>query len=681
MTVGSSDVGVLPGLRNRRPDRRWAVPVARAAAVVSALLVGTAVTGAVVAGLSLPQAVDGFVVTNVAMAVSFALCGWILATRRPGNPIGWLFLADGIGHGVTAAAVPLIMIGVADGWPAAPVRAAATVAAYAWPWSIALFLPLALLLFPTGRLPGAGWRWLLPAAVLTAPLFVVEVGADPDEVVPGAPPGYLTIAGHDDLSGLWLVAELRTVLLYAVCLAALAVRYRRGDERRRRQLLWPAVTTLVTVCVLVPWGVFVAGPVLILLAIPLVGVAVTIAVLRYQLLDIRLVLSRTVLYLLLTGAVMATHVVLVAVFDSLLRRQGGLGTSVLATVVIAVGFNPVRVRLQALVDRALYGSRTDPVRAASQVSARLVTADAGLGGVVEALTSALRLPFAQLRESRGEIASSGTAPEHLHAVPLVYGTQRVGELVVGLRAGQRRLDPADHAVLQLIAVPLSVAVFATALSGQLQQSRERIIGAREEERRRLRRDLHDGLGPTLTGVTLQADLARTLIPVDPDRAAELLTALRRQAGAAIDDIRRVAYGLRPPALDELGLPAALRQQIVSLDHRPDGRPVRIDLHIADTLPDLPAAVESAAYRITVEAVTNAVRHSGAEHVRIRLTVAGELTIEVHDDGAAADGRAWRAGVGLRSMAERAVELGGSCQAGPTDDGGLVRARLPLGTTP
>jgi signal transduction histidine kinase len=301
--------------------------------------------------------------------------------------------------------------------------------------------------------------------------------------------------------------------------------------------------------------------------------------------------------------------------------------------------------------------------------------------VVEALTVALRLPFAQLRDTDGEIASSGTAPEHLHAVPLVYGTQRVGDLVVGLRAGQHRLDPADHAVLHLVAVPLSVAVFATALSTELQQSRERIIGAREEERRRLRRDLHDGLGPALTGVTLQADLARTLIATDPQRAADLLTELRRQAVAAITDIRRVAYGLRPPALDELGLSAALRQQIALLDRQPDGRPVDIDLDIPDSLPDLPAAVEAAAYRIAVEAVANAVRHSGADHVHIRLTLGRDVTVEVRDDGRSENGRAWPVGVGLRSMTERATELGGSCHAGPTHTGGLVFARLPLGTPP
>jgi signal transduction histidine kinase len=315
------------------------------------------------------------------------------------------------------------------------------------------------------------------------------------------------------------------------------------------------------------------------------------------------------------------------------------------------------------------------------VGARLVDAEAGLGGVVEALRSALRLPFAALRGPDGEISAAGTPPEVLHAIPLAYGSQRLGELVVGARAGERRLAAADRAVLELLAAPLSVAVFATALSEQLQASRERLVSAREEERRRLRRDLHDGLGPALTGVTLQADLARNLVLVDPARAVELLGELRRRTGAVIEDIRRVAYGLRPPALDELGLIAALSQEIAQIGRRPDGPPVTIGLDLPEALPVLPAAVESAAYRITVEALTNALRHSRAGRVQIRLWLERDLSIEVRDDGTHEPGLApWPAGVGLRSMHERAAELGGSCKAGPTDAGGLVRALLPVRTS-
>jgi signal transduction histidine kinase len=661
--------------------RRWAQPLAWGLALLSAVLAGVAVVAAVWGGMGLAQAVSSFVVTNTPMALSFSSCGLILAVRRPANPIGWLFLADGLGHAVTAASAPLITIGLAEDWPLWLVRAVTTVGVYSWPWSIALFLPAALLLFPDGRMPGRRWRWLLWAAIGTAPLFVLDLGTEPTSLVSGGPAGYLTIGDHDRFAPVWLIAELRTVLLYGTCVIALVTRYRRGGERERRQLLWLILATLITFGVLIPWGLFLAGPELMLLAVPLIGAAVTVAILRHQLLDIRFVVSRALLYVLLTGGVVLAYVALVAVLDSVLRRQVGLGTSVLATVLIAVGFNPVRVRLQRLVDRAVYGSRSDPVLAASQVGARLVDAEAGFGGVVEALRTALRLPFAALRGTRGEITASGTAPETLHAIPLAYGAQRLGELVVGVRPGERRLGPADRAVLELLAAPLSVAVFATALSEELQRSRERIVNAREEERRRLRRDLHDGLGPVLTGVALQADLARNLVPVDPDRAAELLAGLRRQTAAAIDEIRRVAYGLRPPALDELGLLAALSQQVAQLDRRPDGPPVTVDLDLPETLPALPAAVEAAAYRITVEALSNALRHSRAGHVRIRLRLDRDLAIDVRDDGARPNGEtAWPAGVGLRSMHERAAELGGTCRAGPTEDGGLVSARLPLGTS-
>jgi hypothetical protein len=307
-----------------RDPPRWATPLGWGLAGLAVGLVAVAVAAAVVGGWSLADAASAFLVTNAAMAVSFPLCGLILGARRPTNPIGWLFLADGLGHAVTAAAVPLITVGLAERWPMWSLRTMATAAAYSWPWSIGLFLPLALLLFPDGRPPGRRWRWLIWAAVVTAPLFVVEAGTEPSSPVPGGPVGYLTIGGHERFAPLWLVAELRVLLLYGAALVALVVRYRRGGERERRQLLWLVLATLVTLGVLVPWGVFLVGPALMLLAVPLIGVAVTMAILRHQLLDIRLVFSRTVVYLVLTGAVVLAYEVLVALLDAVLR-SGHLG--------------------------------------------------------------------------------------------------------------------------------------------------------------------------------------------------------------------------------------------------------------------------------------------------------------------------------------------------------------------
>jgi two-component system, NarL family, sensor kinase len=265
----------------------------------------------------------------------------------------------------------------------------------------------------------------------------------------------------------------------------------------------------------------------------------------------------------------------------------------------------------------------------------------------------------------------GTPPARLESVPLRYRGAPVGELLVGVRAGQTALTRADRSVLELLAGPLAVAVHATALSADLQRSRERIVGAREEERRRLRRDLHDGLGPVLTGIAFQAEAARNLVRTEPDRAEELLTTLRNEAADAIDSVRRLAYALHPPSLAELGLAGALRRQV---KHLQAGSAV-VTLDVPDALPALPAAVEVAAYRIAVEALTNAVRHAGAQHVDVRLHVDGALEIAVDDDGGG--GGYWQPGVGLMSMRERAAELGGSLQAAPGDGGGHVWARLPL----
>ncbi len=216
-------------------------------------------------------------------------------------------------------------------------------------------------------------------------------------------------------------------------------------------------------------------------------------------------------------------------------------------------------------------------------------------------------------------------------MPLAYRGGRVGELVVGVRAGQRRLDRADRAALELLAAPLAVAVHATALSEDVQRSREQIVAAREEERVRLRRDLHDGLGPALTGISFQADAAGNLLASDPGRAGELLGSLRMAATEAIADVRRLVYALRPPALDELGLVGALRRHAEQLD----GAATAVAVHAPQALPPLPAAVEVAAYRIVVEALTNAVRHAGATRIEVRVECNGALELAVDDDGGAA----------------------------------------------
>ncbi|MGW7685525.1 histidine kinase [Kribbella sp. NPDC054772] len=623
-----------------------------------------AVVHAITIDASWHQLVDSFLLTNGLMGLTFGLCGAVIAWHRPANPIGWLFLADGIGHATTPFADALAHGAFAQ-------RVFVTLSMGAWPWSIGLFLPLALLLFPTGRLLSPRWRWAALGIVVTAPLFVLEMVGSGDTVSPGLPRGYLSIPSYDSLQPLWTIAEVRNLAAILLAVVCLGIRYRRADETGRRQLLWLLLASVIAILFVTPWA-FVAGtPILVLLAIPLIPISVAIAIVRYQLLDIRLVVSRALTWALLSLVAIGIYAALAGLLGSLIASQ--VGRSAVVTVALALIIAPVLPRLQQLVDRALYGDRNDPVRVASRVGEQL---SAGLPGVVAAVRSALRLPYAALTVDGQVIAADGT-PGRVVPLELAYGGEVVGALEVGVRSGDSGLSSADRNVLGLVAVPLAVAVHATRLSAELQSSREKLVSAREEERRRLRRDLHDGLGPTLTGVAFSADAAANLVSTDAPRAVELLARLRTDTRVAIADVRRLVDDLRPPALDELGLLGALRQRADQLSFRADGATIHVAVS-ANGLPTLPAALEVAAYRIATEALTNVVRHSRATSAVLAVRCSAELEIEVTDDGP--PNGAWRPGVGLQAMHERAAELGGKFEAGPTPHGGLVRARFPLAAT-
>jgi two-component system, NarL family, sensor kinase len=496
-------------------------------------------------------------------------------------------------------------------------------------------------------------------------------------------PGYPAWTGF--WPSIWFLAAGEVLILASIAatLVALVLRYRRAADQVRRQILWLVQALILilasfTVVSVLDKESLVLGVVPILL----VPLAITIAVLRYQLLDIRLAVSRSVLFLLLTGGVVGGYLALVTVLEATVRRQVSLNTSLVATLVIALAFNPVRMWLQRLVDRAFYGARKDPVRAIAAVGARLgeagESAGTGLPGVLEELCRVMRLPAAAVVVDGEQVASYGEIPDERHAIALRSGESVLGNLIVALRAGERRLGPADEHVLTLLAAPLAVAVQAGRLADELRVSRERIIGGREEERRRIRRDLHDGLGPVLTGVVLNADAARLLLETDRDRSAALLSDVRDQTIGAIEEIRRLVYELRPPALDGMGLVGALREYASLLSRRGNGAPLTVTLHAPSSVPELPAAVEVAAYRIATEALTNVVRHSGATEASVSLDIGGAtLTLSVRDNGASDGTGAWRPGVGLTSIRERAAELGGKCEIRHDRTGAQVSVSLPL----
>ena len=658
----------------RSGQRRWAPALAVLLGVVAVAEVLGGVAAATALAMTWREALDAFLVTNGLMGITFATCGALIANQRPRNAVGWLLVADGIGHATAALAIPLSVWLHDNGASVAAQRFTVTVADYSWPFSIALFLPLTLLLFPDGRAVSPRWRWLTWLVVATAPMFVLEVGGGSEPISSGMPLGYLRLPHYDDLDALWTAAEVRVLLGLAVAVVALVVRYRRGGEQLRRQLLWLLLATIVVLAVVVPWS-FVAGtPVTVLLAIPLIPVAIAIAVLRYQLLDIRLVVSRTVSWGLLSLLALLAYVVLVGLLGAFVSAT--VGRSAVATILVALGVAPLLPRLQRLVDRWMYGERGNPAVVATEVGEQLATGSSlGLPGVAVALRSALRLPYVAIRLDGELVAEDGQAGDRVGEISLDHGGRTVGSLVVGLRRGEQRLTERDRDALRLVAAPVAAALHATVLSQQLQASRERLVAAREEERRRLRRDLHDGLGPTLTGLALTADAAANLLEVGNDRSRELLGSLRHDTRDALADVRRLVDDLRPPALDELGLLAAIRTRAEQLAWREDGSTLAVRFDVPDALPALPAAVEVAAYRIATEALTNVARHARATSAVVALRCQSSFDLEITDNGASLVG--WNPGVGLSTMRERAAELGGCFEAGPRARGGRVFISIPL----
>jgi signal transduction histidine kinase len=276
------------------------------------------------------------------------------------------------------------------------------------------------------------------------------------------------------------------------------------------------------------------------------------------------------------------------------------------------------------------------------------------------------------------VAVVGEPPERVRSLPITFQGQQVGRLVLPARGVRAPLGRTDERLLGDLVRQAASAARTTQLAAELQENRERLVTAREEELRRIRRDLHDGLGPTLGGAVFRLETARLLATSDPAGARDQLTAATTELQDVVADVRRLVHDLRPPALDDLGLVGALRQ----LAGRDDGLGVSVE---ADGLPasgasGLPAAVEVAAYRIAGEALTNVRRHAAATRCRVRLAVEDDaLVVEVADDGVGVD-PARQAGVGLLALRERAGELGGTSEVScPSGGGTVVRARLPLHT--
>jgi signal transduction histidine kinase len=523
-------------------------------------------------------------------------------------------------------------------------------------------------LFPSGRFVPRWTRW---AALLYALYWLVSLSFS---AFASVPPGSL----------------LLVFLLTAVI--AQVYRYRSvstpGERQQTRWVVFGFVLAILLFIFaqLIPFllppdlknsqvGASLVGGGSIYLALLLIPIFIGIAILRSQLFDIDLIIKRTLVYGILTTCVIGIYVLVVGYFGALFHSSGNLLISLIAAGLVAVAFQPLRDLLQRGINRLLYGLRDEPYVVLAGLGQRLKTTlepDAILSTIVETVREALKLSYAAIEVKEGSMlalaASAGTPPaKEVLRLPLVYQGEPVGTLILAPRGRDNALTSADLHLLEDLAYQIGSAVHTVrlnadlqALTGDLQRSREHLVTTREEERRRLRRDLHDGLGPMLSAIMLNVGLVRSIYRREPESADALLNQLEEEIESVIGDIRRVVYNLRPPALDELGFVGAIREYVARFgsEEQAHNAALKITIEAPEVLPPLPAAVEVAAYRIVQEAVTNVIRHAHAHSCCIRFRVEDALQIEVSDDGKGIE-EADRAGVGLTSMRERAEELGGT----------------------
>lgn len=638
---------------------------------------------------------------EILLALVFFSSAAVIAAYRSGTPMT-LFLGAALAAlgatetGMSDALINPLHSSAGDSW---------RVAVYALR-SFAMGAGLIMLYtFPDGRFTP---RWTRPLALVWGTLNILWFF-------------FPTIPFNPNDGPTWRATPVASLLFgvawFGSGIAAQVLRGRSAaDPIQRQQTLWSAYGLSAAVvggaifygysALKEPFGFLIEGrfmgtvyvlvrPTIKVIGMGLLPACLGVAILRYRLFDIDLIINRTLLYTLLTGLVIGGYLLVAGGVSALLNDEANHFASILAAGVVAVLFHPLRERLQRGLDRMFFGERDSPYRLLSELGQKLESAyapQASLSAIVETIGRGLKLPYTAIAAPHGgawrveaeyrKPGSRETTPplisyhqiEHWPGlvVPVTHQGRAIGRLLLSQRAEGESFSRADLRILEDLARQAGLALHAIRLQSNLQRTHQRLVNAREEERRRLWRDLHDDLGPTLASLTFRIDAARNLVKKDPQRAEDQLEAAASQSKAVVDDIRRLVNGLRPPALDELGLVQALAARAELLA----GVPVRFVTQ--GELPALPAAVEAAAYYIVTEALNNAARHARAQLCEVRLTLEnGCLQIEARDDGRGLPDPV-APGSGLQTMRERAEELGGVWTLRSIPGGGVcVQASLPL----
>jgi signal transduction histidine kinase len=713
-----------PELQAAGPGRR---PPALAITVALAAIVLVALAGLVLTVLewsSLAPSDAAGSVGAVAGAIAYAVLG-ALIVRRAGNLVGWFMLAEGAALAAMTTGSAYAIYGVKTHPGTLPAAGTVGTLAEAVFVLVAMDLAAVFLVFPTGRLPSPRWRPAALAGLALISLSLASFVVSTRQVALPAPggislsyPNPLAIRSLRPATWLGTLNGLALVfpLVLGGALVSLALRYRRGDQRLRQQMKWLGLAiagVLLTQAVggaaivfgqankplqEVPYAI---TPFLVLLAIP---VATAIAILRRRLFDIDVIISRALLFTLLSAGVTAVYAAIVLGIGALVGSGNDPALTIAAAVAIALVFQPLRQRASQLANRLVYGHRATPYQVLSDFAAdmagqldlgdaldRMVSLLAGASGAsrVEAwirVGAELRpsavwpggsAPSAavELNGASGDAAELPVLDPGARVVPVRHGDDLLGAISLS-KPPSEPLTGTEDSLLRHLASQASLVMRNAQLTAELRAtidqllaSRRRLVEAQDAERRKIERNLHDGAQQQLIALAIQLTLLAESAD-DPDLIRQVIPDLKAQLSAALDDLRALARGIYPPLLAEQGLVVALRAQSAR-------SPVPVLLE-ADQVGRYPQDTESAVYFCALEALQNVAKHARASRVTVRLAGSGDtLEFSVSDDGAGFPAAGTSRGSGLQGMSDRLAAHGGTLTVcSRPGQGTTITGRLP-----